>query len=106
EMYLQERCKRQTVKKYICRSTASAKIKKRTLAVGLQGPKQNFLRSQLNCKHQNKDFSACRPTASNKTKLARQNIGAKDWFPTQLLLPLHTAIQAPPHWPVPSKGCT
>ncbi|RKW49455.1 MAG: hypothetical protein D8B50_06500 [Prevotella sp.] len=104
-MCLQEHCKHQNVKKCICRSTASAKIKKRTLAVGLQGPKQNFLRSQLNCKHQNKDFSACRPTASNKTKPARQNIGAKDWFPTQLLLPLHTAIQAPPHWPAPLKDC-
>ena len=94
-----------TVRECICRSTASTKLLRNVFTVGLQGPKQNFLRSQLNCKHQNKDFSACRPTASNKTKPARQNIGAKDWFPTQLLLPLHTAIQAPPHWPAPLKGC-
>ena len=97
--------KAKTVRECICRSTASTKLLRNVFAVGLQEPKQIFLRSQLNCKRKNKYFSACRRTASNKTKPAKQNIGAKDWFPTQLLLPLHTAIQAPSHWPAPLKGC-
>ncbi len=56
------------------------------------------------CKWQNTKNNACIAYANGKTKPTRQNIGTKERFPTQLLLPLHTAIQALPYWLAPSKG--